>query len=174
MTIKQKTFLLMGIFGISMCFSAFLSSGAVFAVDCDVEPTAAACSGQTADTPQDTPPADEPTESCEASEKNACCGKVKTSVIGGAVCNGAGEGNTAETSTIWRLLIAVLNIMTAGIGIAAVGGIVYGALLYTTAENKPDQTKKAIGIITNVVIGLVTYGLMYVFINFLIPGGVFK
>lgn len=74
---------------------------------------------------------------------------------------------------IWQLLMLTLKVLTAGIGIAAVGGIVYGALLYTTAEDKPEQTKKAIGIITNVVIGLVFYGLMYILLNFLIPGGIF-
>lgn len=63
--------------------------------------------------------------------------------------------------------------MTAGVGVAAVGGIAWGALLYTTAESKPEQTKKVIGIITNVVIGLVAYAVMGVLLNFVIPGGVF-
>lgn len=100
-----------------------------------------------------------------------CCGGVKTSIIDGSLCGGKEDGT--EGGTIYALLIGVLNILTAGIGIAAVGGIAYGALLYTTAENKPDQTKKAIGIITNVVIGIVAYGLMFVLLNFLIPGGIF-
>ena len=68
----------------------------------------------------------------------------------------------------------VLNIMTAGIGILAVGGIVYGGILYASAGDKAEQTKKAIGVITNVVIGIAAYGLMYVLLNFLIPGGVFN
>ena len=108
---------------------------------------------------------------CNPEEDSNCCGDVKTSVIGGELC---GDNSEGENGTIYKLLIGVLNILTAGIGIAAVGGIAYGALLYTTAENKPEQTKKAIGIITNVVIGLVAYALMYVFLNFLIPGGVFS
>ena len=66
-----------------------------------------------------------------------------------------------------------LNILTAGVGIIAVGGIVYGAILYTTAEDKADQVKKATDIITNVVIGLVMFGLMYAGLNFIVPGGVF-
>lgn len=103
-----------------------------------------------------------------------CCGNVKTSIIGGTICDSGGDNSSAENSTIWNLLMEVLKVMTAGVGIAAVGGIVYGALLYTTAEDKPDQTKKAISIITNVVIGLVAYGLMYVGLNFLIPGGIFN
>lgn len=100
-----------------------------------------------------------------------CCGDVKTSIIKGNLC-GTDEGK-AESSTIFALLKGLLQIMTAGVGIAAVGGIAYGALLYTTAENKPEQTKKAIGIITNVVIGLVAYAFMGLLLNFLIPGGIF-
>lgn len=52
-------------------------------------------------------------------------------------------------------------------------GIVYGSILYTSAGGNAEQTKKAMGIITNVVIGIIAYGLMYVGLNFLVPGGVF-
>ena len=112
------------------------------------------------------PEEDEP--DCQPGEKG-CCGGVKTSIIGGEVCGDSGEGNV-----IFNLLVWVLRIMTAGVGVAAVGGIGYGALLYTTAEGKPDQTKKAIGIISNVVIGIGAYALMALLLNFLIPGGVFR
>ncbi|MNH46494.1 hypothetical protein D3C72_2301490 [compost metagenome] len=64
--------------------------------------------------------------------------------------------------------------MTAGVGILAVGGIVYGSILYTSAGGSSEQTKKAMGIITNVVIGLIAYALMYAITNFLIPGGLFS
>lgn len=97
------------------------------------------------------------------------CGDVDTSIIGGDICKGEGG-----KSTIFNLLTWVLRILTAGVGIAAVGGIGYGALLYTTAEGKPDQTKKAISIITNVVIGIAAYALMAVVLNFLIPGGILQ
>lgn len=112
----------------------------------------------------------------EAAMAQNKCGGVDTSIITGSeLCGSGGQDNSStEKSTIWALMLGVLKIMTAGIGIAAVGGIVYGALLYTTAGDKPDQTKKAIGIITNVVFGVVAYGLMYVLLNFVIPGGIFS
>lgn len=97
------------------------------------------------------------------------CGDVRVSIVRGDFCDDSGEGGV-----IFGLLKWVLRIMTGGIAIAAVGGIAYGALLYTTAENKPDQTKKAIGVITNVVVGIAAYALMAVFLNFLIPGGIFN
>lgn len=113
-----------------------------------------------------------PEDKCDPS-KNTCCGKVKTSIITGDFCDN-GDGSSLDSSPIFGLLKIVLQIMTAGVGVAAVGGIAYGALLYSSAENKPEQTKKAIGIITNVVIGIAAYAMMYVLLNFLIPGGIFE
>lgn len=101
----------------------------------------------------------------------ADCGGAKTSVIN---CDQKAGAKNAEDTGIWGLLLLILNIMTAGVGILAVGGIVYGAILYTTSSQNADQTKQAKDIIRNVVIGLVTYGAMYLLLNFLIPGGIFK
>lgn len=97
------------------------------------------------------------------------CGGVQTAIISCKDVN----NDKAETSAVWKILLLALQIMTAGVGILAVGGIVYGSVLYTTAGDKSEQTKKAITIITNVVIGIVAYGLMYTLLNFLIPGGIF-
>lgn len=103
------------------------------------------------------------------------CGDVDTSIIGGNVCKGVNDkSGKPEDSAAWKLLLLALNIMTAGIGILAVGGIVYGALMYTTSSDNQDQTKKAKEIIRNVVIGIVAYAGMYLLLNFLIPGGIFK
>jgi hypothetical protein len=79
-----------------------------------------------------------------------------------------------ENTGLWSLLLMAINILTAGIGVAAVGGIVYGAVLYSSAGGSQEQVKKAIGIITNVVIGVVAYALMFSVLNFIIPGGLFN
>lgn len=98
------------------------------------------------------------------------CGGVDTAVV---TCNASGSGGTSQNG-VWAMLILIINILTAGVGIVAVGGIVYGAVLYTTAEDKADQVKKATDIITNVVIGLVAFALMWAGLNFIVPGGVFN
>lgn len=108
---------------------------------------------------------------CETSAAN-CCGGVETSIIS---CPQEGGENAAVDQTgVWGLLLLAINILTALIGLAAVAGLIYGAILYTTAAGSPEQVKKAIGIITNVVIGVVAYALMFAGLNFLIPGGVFN
>jgi hypothetical protein len=98
------------------------------------------------------------------------CAGVTTAIIH---CDQTG-GKRTQDSGVWGLLLVVINILTAGVGVAAVGGIIYGAILYTSAGGSPEQVKKAMGIITNVVIGVVAYAAMYSVLNFLIPGGIFN
>lgn len=98
------------------------------------------------------------------------CGGVETAFI---KCDAKNSGDV-EDNGVWALLLIAVNILTAGVGIFAVGGIVYGSILYTTAEDKADQVKKATDIITNVVIGLILFALMWSGLNFIVPGGVFQ
>lgn len=88
-------------------------------------------------------------------------------------CKDGPVNDAVTNSAIWGILLLILNILTAGVGILAVAGIVYGSVLYASAADRADQTKKAKEIILNVVIGLIAYGLMFGFLNFLIPGGIF-
>ena len=165
MKLKQKMVMLVAILGLVASLSGAFSPQVAYGQtpeDFDADPTAVEADTEAED--------QQNVDKCEGED---CCGGesgVKTSIItDDNICNETGEGGV-----IFGLLKWVLRIMTAGVGIAAVGGIAYGALLYTTAESKPEQTKKAIGIITNVVIGLVAYAFMAVFLDFLIPGGIFE
>ena len=81
---------------------------------------------------------------------------------------------TIERSGVWGLLVMAIKIMTAGVGILAVAGIVYASILYASAGGNPEQTKKAMGIITNVVIGIIAYAFMFALLNFITPGGLFN
>lgn len=101
----------------------------------------------------------------------SCCGGVETSLI---TCDQTGEGEDVTNTGVWGILLLVLNILTAGVGVVALGGIVYGAVLYISAGGSPEQIKKAIGIFTNVVIGVIAFAGMYALLNFLVPGGLFN
>lgn len=104
----------------------------------------------------------------------ADCGGASTSIIQCNATKDTNKGTDIKGNAIWQILIMVLNIMTAGVGILAVGGIAYGTVLYTSAGDKADQVKKAKDMFVNVAIGLLVYGLMYSVLNFLIPGGLFN
>ena len=95
----------------------------------------------------------------------ASCAGADTSVIS---CDG--EGSTALINIVKQ----VIQILTAGVGVAAVGAVIFGAVLYTTSEGSPDKVKKAREIWTNTVIGLLMFAFMVAIANFIIPGGVFN
>ena len=93
------------------------------------------------------------------------CGGAETSVIS---CEGAGS------TAIINIIKQVIKILTAGVGVAAFGAVVYGAFLYTTSEGSPDKVKKAREVWMNTVIGLLMFAFMVAITNFIIPGGVFN
>lgn len=128
----------------------------------------------------------------------ASCGGVDTSVIGCNDQDGSGvcpDGSTVskkdmdkvipvkcpdgstpvvkiENTGVWGLLKTGIQLLTAAIGLAAVGGIIYASILYTTSGSDVGQTKQAKTIIFNIVLGLVAYAFMWSFLNFIIPGGI--
>ena len=93
------------------------------------------------------------------------CGGTKTSIIN---CGGA-TGDTA----ILGIIKMVIQIMTAGIGILAVGTVIYGGILYSASGGSPDNIKKAKELWVNTAIGLLIFAFFVAITNFLIPGGVF-
>lgn len=66
----------------------------------------------------------------------------------------------------------VLRFMSILVGILVVGGVIVGGIVYSTSQGNPGQTQKGITIIANSIIGLVIYLLMFVVINWLLPGSV--
>lgn len=86
-----------------------------------------------------------------------------------------GSSPTADVTTtgVWSLLLIVINFLTAGISVVAIGGIAYAAVLYASAGGSVEQVKKAVKIIMNIIAGAVMYALAWSLLNWLIPGGAF-
>lgn len=107
-----------------------------------------------------------------ASAFAAECGGVETAIID---CKqNSQDPKTVEETGVWGLLILIIDIMVAGVGVLALAGLIYGAVLYTSAGGSPEQVKKARAVFTNVIIGVIAFGGMYVLLNFIVPGGVFQ
>lgn len=68
------------------------------------------------------------------------------------------------------VLNLVVNIMTYGIGVLGVVGIVLSGIQYITSQGDPAKMTKAKNRIVQVVIGLVIYAVMYAALVFLVPG----
>ena len=100
----------------------------------------------------------------------ADCMGVKTSIIDCKDSSGK-DAKTGEEA-IYNILGMVIKIMTGVIGLVAVAAVVYGAILYGSASDNPENIKKAKEIWTNVVIGLIAFAFMVSILNFIIPGGV--
>lgn len=99
---------------------------------------------------------------------------LECSVLPQSICDQADKDNPTSNITdsgVWGLLLLTVRVMVVGAGIAAVGGIVYGAVMYTTAGGNQEQVKKARGIITNVVIGVIAFAAMFALLEWLLPGG---
>jgi hypothetical protein len=96
----------------------------------------------------------------------ATCGKQETFFSWGCT--------TADGEQITPVLIKILNWLAIGVTIAVIGGIIYGAVMYTTSGGNQAQAQKAIGIIRNAVIALILYFAMWALLNFLVPGGLFS
>lgn len=91
------------------------------------------------------------------------CAGIKTDYF-------ACEGDGIEAfGGIISIIIAIVSI---GVGIVAVGGLVYGAVLYASAQDNQEQVKKAITIVRSVIIGLILYVFMFTIANWLVPGGI--
>lgn len=67
-----------------------------------------------------------------------------------------------------------LDILTVGVGIVGVLGIVIVGIQYLTAGGNEEQTRKAKRRMLEIVIGLVAYVLLYALLNWLLPGGFIK
>ncbi len=70
------------------------------------------------------------------------------------------------------LFVEVLRFLSAGVGIAVVAGIAIGGIKYSTSQGNPAGAQQGITIITNAVIALILYLLMFALLQFLVPGGV--
>lgn len=94
------------------------------------------------------------------------CGDVQTSLI---KCDGAGTD-----SPVVNMLLQIINFMAVGVGIAVVGGIAWGGMLYASSNGDSSKAKQGITTIVNSILGLFLFMFTYAFINFLVPGGLFN
>lgn len=101
-------------------------------------------------------------------------GCVESSIISNREENGKkyycddGQGDG-----VYAILYIVLNVLTIGVGVLGTLGIVVSGIQYLTAADNEQQLATAKKRIVEVVIGLAIYAIMYVALQWLIPGGLF-
>ena len=92
------------------------------------------------------------------------CGDTQTQLIACDSKTGVG--------TINNLISITISILTVVIGIVATGALAYAGIIYASAQDDQSMVSEARGLIRNVVIGLLLYGLTIAIINWLIPNSV--
>lgn len=80
------------------------------------------------------------------------------------------ESNSQNGDGINCILELVVSVMTIGIGILAVIGIVISGIQYITAGGSEEQTRKAKRRIFEIVLGLAVYAVSYLLLQFFLPG----
>lgn len=83
------------------------------------------------------------------------------------------DSSSAENSPIFKVLLFIVNILTTLVGLAAVGGIIAGGIIYSSARDNAEQTKKGITYVVNAVLAILLFAFMFAILNFIIPGGLF-
>ena len=86
----------------------------------------------------------------------------------------SGDGSTSMTCLMQKYLNPFIDLLSAAIGIIVVITIVRGAIDYTTSGGDPARAASGKAHITNALIGLAAYLMIYAFLQFIIPGGLFN
>lgn len=108
--------------------------------------------------------------------KDCASGKVTTVTINNkkqTQCVPLGNNDPAD-SPIWKDLQAIVNALSAGVGVVVVGTIIVGGIQYTVAGDQAGKVEEAKKRIANGIFALVAFFLTWAFLEWLIPGGVFK
>ena len=91
----------------------------------------------------------------------------------GSGCVPINDRTTQLTQNQFSFIYATsLIFVGGGVGLAVVGGLVFGSYMYITARGNAAQAQKGQTTILNSVIGLLLFIFMYAILQFLIPGGI--
>ncbi|MFC2370192.1 MAG: hypothetical protein ACFNMB_03150 [Candidatus Saccharimonas sp.] len=79
-----------------------------------------------------------------------------------------------DSEAIFALLNFFLTILVALVGIVAIGMFIWAGVLYASGDANSNRVAQAKTIMTNTTVGIIAFGLMYLALNWLIPGGIFN
>ena len=79
-----------------------------------------------------------------------------------------------DSEAIFALLNFFLTILVALVGVVAIGMFIWAGVLYASGDANSNRVAQAKTIMTNTTVGIIAFGLMYLALNWLIPGGIFN
>ena len=94
---------------------------------------------------------------------------IESAVLPNEICSKA-----EDSEAIFALLNFFLTILVALVGIVAIGMFIWAGVLYASGDANSNRVAQAKTIMTNTTVGIIAFGLMYLALNWLIPGGIFN
>jgi hypothetical protein len=86
----------------------------------------------------------------------------------------AGIQQCLQTNPIVKDLNVIVDFLSIGVGVVVVGTIILGGIQYTMAGDNSEGVNKAKHRITNGILALGVYLLIFGFLQWIVPGGVFN
>lgn len=82
-------------------------------------------------------------------------------------------GMTTSTTCLYKKYInPLVQLLSALVGLAVVISIIYGGIQYVTSAGDPQRTEAGKKRIVESLVGLAAFMLLYVFLQFITPGGI--
>jgi hypothetical protein len=85
----------------------------------------------------------------------------------------ATECNSDNCDFIAKYVNPAINVLTVSFGLIVVISLILGGIEFSASEGDPQKASRAKSRISNTILALLAYSLLYGFIQFLIPGGLF-
>lgn len=85
-----------------------------------------------------------------------------------------GSSNCLANNVLVGRIQTIVNFLSAVVGIVLVGAIMFGGIRYAMAGDKAESVTAAKKHISNALVALVVFLITFAFLQWLIPGGVFK
>jgi hypothetical protein len=79
-----------------------------------------------------------------------------------------------QTNPIVKELNVIVNFLSAGVGLVVIGSIIIGSIQYIMAGDSADAVSKAKQRITSALMAFVLFLLIFSFLQWIIPGGLFS
>jgi hypothetical protein len=87
-------------------------------------------------------------------------------------CSESELNNAEECGIVKRYINPLIKLLSILVGIVAVIAIIFGAIQVSTSAGDPQKSASGKNHIRNALIGLVAYVLLFVFLQWIIPGGI--
>lgn len=82
--------------------------------------------------------------------------------------------NSLQRNPLINDIQTLVDFLSAGVGVVVVGAIIVGGIQYTMAGDNPQAVSAAKKRIFNALIALVAFMLIFSFLQYILPGGIFK